>query len=533
MFCREIASNYYRTSTMISQATKLISFREELYSHFPKRKDATMNLLDALTSHGAQYGSPVQLSNSIFFEREYSSITDVIADGLPDAHWGTFPKLIYKYTIGKGHKLPNRFLVDCTAYPRPFAKKVKDRTIVHAPNPAPGNKPICVGHQYSSVALLPDNTQASEKHWLVPISAKRVESSEKGNEVGMQQIVDCINDLELTDELNISIGDSLYGTEVCRETAAKQDNLIHIFRFKSNRNIFCAATNSDDDINKRGRKKVYGDKIVLNEESTHPVPDEQIEIPWINRRNKAYNVVIKCWRDKLLRGSRQFKSSQHPINIVQITVLDRQNQPVFKRSLWIAVFGKRRHEISLADIYQNYIARYDIEHFFRFGKQKLLMVAYQTPDVEHEMLWWQLCQLAYVQLYLAKTLVPLLPQPWERYLSVYKNKQAQMMTPTQTQRGFGHVLTTIGSPAAPCIARGKPCGRIAGEILQAREYHPVIFKSKQTDESVEETIIPGSETNDNSSNPGKIQLFVETVKEKLSKMKLSLPEFTQMLLDTS
>ncbi len=162
--------------------------------------------------------------------------------------------------------------------------------------------------------------------------------------------------------------------------------------------------------------------------------DEQIEIPWTNRKNKVCNVVIKCWRDKLLRGSRQFKSSQHPINVIQITVLGHQDQPVFKRPLWIAVFGERRHEISLADVYQNYIARYDIEHFFRFGKQKSLMTAYQTPDVEHEMLWWQLCQLAYVQLYLARTLAPLLPQPWERYLHAYKDKQANMTTPTQSAR---------------------------------------------------------------------------------------------------
>jgi len=185
---------------VIAEATKLNLFRGALYSLFTKRKDATMNLMDALTSDGAQYDSPVQLSNSEFFEREYSSVTDSIADGLPHVRCKAIPKLIYKYTIGKAHKLPNRFLVDCTAYPRPFAKKLKDRTIVHAPNPAPGNKPICVGHQYSSVALLPDDTQASEKHWLVPISAKRVQSSEKGNEVGMEQIVDCIDDLELRDE---------------------------------------------------------------------------------------------------------------------------------------------------------------------------------------------------------------------------------------------------------------------------------------------------------------------------------------------
>lgn len=214
-------------------------------------------------------------------------------------------------------------------------------------------------------------------------------------------------------------------------------------------------------------------------------------------------------------------------------MLDHQNKPVFKRPLWLAVFGKRRHEISLADVYQNYIFRYDIEHFFRFGKQKLLMVSYQTPDVEHETLWWQFCQLAYMQLYLARTLVPLLPQPWERYLPAYKNKQANMRTPTQTQRGFGQVLTTIGSPAAPCIARGNPCGRVAGEILQAREDHPVIFKSKQAGEVAEGTIIPGFETTTDFSKPGKIHLFLASIKKILGQIDFSVSEFAEMLLDTS
>jgi len=42
--------------------------------------------------------------------------------------------------------------------------------------------------------------------------------------------------------------------------------------------------------------------------------------------------------------------------------------------------------------------RLDIEHFFRFGKTRLLMDKIQTPDVEHEEAWWQLVMIAYTQL---------------------------------------------------------------------------------------------------------------------------------------
>jgi len=40
-----------------------------------------------------------------------------------------------------------------------------------------------------------------------------------------------------------------------------------------------------------------------------------------------------------------------------------------------------------------------LEHLFRFGKQKLLMRAYSTPEVHHEENWFQLTLLSYVNLF--------------------------------------------------------------------------------------------------------------------------------------
>ena len=51
-----------------------------------------------------------------------------------------------------------------------------------------------------------------------------------------------------------------------------------------------------------------------------------------------------------------------------------------------------------------------------------MLDAYQTPEPEHEEDWWRVSSLAYLQLYLARMSVPLLPKKWERYLPSYKNK---------------------------------------------------------------------------------------------------------------
>jgi hypothetical protein len=170
-----------------------------------------MNLLDALTSHGHRCRSIIQLSNVNCFDRQYSSITDAIADGLPHADFKKIGKLIYDYVTKKSEQNYYLFIIDCTPNPRPYARKLVDRHITHLPNPALGNKPIVIGHQYSALTMLPNNDLEKGKHWVVPISTKRVESCKKVNEVGMEQIVDSINTLELEEELCITVGDTLYG----------------------------------------------------------------------------------------------------------------------------------------------------------------------------------------------------------------------------------------------------------------------------------------------------------------------------------
>jgi hypothetical protein len=248
--------------------TRIQEFRSELYKLFPKRSDAIMNLLDAVTSHGHRCRSIIQLSNANCFDRQYSSITDAIADGLPHVDFKKIAKLIYDY-VSKNEAKRHLFIIDCTPNPRPYARKLVDRHITHFPNPSPGNKPIVIGHQYSALTMLPNNNLEKGKHWVIPISTKRVESCKKGNEVGMEQIVETINTLDLERELCITVGDTLYGTEQCRISAGKKGNLVHIFRINSTRNFYSIPTLTESDKSKKGRKTEFGNKMNLSEFLIH------------------------------------------------------------------------------------------------------------------------------------------------------------------------------------------------------------------------------------------------------------------------
>ena len=137
----------------------------------------------------------------------------------------------------------------------------------------------------------------------------------------------------------------------------------------------------------------------------------------------------------------------------------KADNPASKHPLWLLVVGERRHELSLEDLYQAYTQPSDLEHFFRFGKQRLLLASYQTPEVGREEGWCHLAHLAYLQLWVAREVATCLPRPWERHLPLH---QAGKSTPTLVQRDFEGLIQHIGTPAKAPKPRGKSPGTQAG-----------------------------------------------------------------------
>ena len=158
-----------------------------------------MDLIDAVSAMTTA-DSVVKVSLSGLFCRTYSSLTDVLSS-LFRTNLKTAPtdeerqEEAFKVTQllaescapGSSEKGPALFAIDCTANPRIYAKKVDDRTSVHAPNHVPGQKPITIGHEYSVLVYLPNRPEDRELHWVVPLSVKRVRSAQSGPQVGLKQ----------------------------------------------------------------------------------------------------------------------------------------------------------------------------------------------------------------------------------------------------------------------------------------------------------------------------------------------------------
>ncbi len=163
--------------------TALVQFRHKLYQNFTNRADTVMELVDALCSNGSAR-SVVEYSLTPCFRRTYSTLYKALAGWTWDE--GQLARL-----LAPSLPRPRSFWllgVDVTPQPRPFAQTLPDRGMVYHPNPVPGNTPVTIGHQYSTVALLMEAQAHLSPSWVVPLSTARVASTDDKEGVGAARL---------------------------------------------------------------------------------------------------------------------------------------------------------------------------------------------------------------------------------------------------------------------------------------------------------------------------------------------------------
>lgn len=470
--------------------TQLEEFRQEVYEEYLNSGDASLDLLDALTANTTAR-SVVELSLNAPFRRSYGSVYTAIKKffhptSLQDAeaerrtNAQKLLRILAPYLPVPDQKPFWLFGLDVTPAPRPFARTLADRSFVYQPNTIWGNKPIAIGHQYTTLALLPEKKGPQTPPWIVPVSTRRVKSDKTGTQVGVEQVADIFSDetLPFAKDLCVQVGDGAYSQVPFLGPVShmNKDHLVTVARLRGNRIIYRCAPVIEKNPRKRGRPARYGQPFKLKDETTWAEPNEEEELLYITPKGRRYRVQIQAWQDLVMRGTKEYEMHQQFFTTIRCCVFNEKGEKVFQRPLWLLCMGTRREELSSIQIWQAYRQRYDLEHFFRFGKQRLLMNTYQTPDVEHEENWWQIVQLAYLQLWFAKSLAQGMPRPWERYLP---NPNPDCASPAATQRDFGRIIRQIGTPAKHPKPRGKSPGRVKGQRIVPRIRLPVIKKGGQ------------------------------------------------------
>jgi hypothetical protein len=473
---------------LASILTNLKKFRQQIYEIIQYRSDACMDLLDSLCSN-ISANSPVKLSLNSNHRRSYNSITDVVTtfNHGGEVQDNELLNLVTQQAITeKSDRNYFLFVSDCTPAPRKHSPTLSDRSIVYSPNAILGNKPITIGHKFSVTAFLPPKDDSPP--WVLPLITQRVSSSEDGEIVGaenLQSILNIISKEAPPDKLCVNVVDSGYCKpkyiHKLHNKDAKNKNLITIVRARSNR-VFWTKAKQEHSIysGKIGHKLWYGNKFDFKDEATWGEPNDFVENKVTTKKGKLCTVKIQAWDNILMRQKSGLPMNEHPFTVYRAVMTDAGGNNVFHKPLWLLCFGDRRKEITPLQAYQDYLQRYDIEHFFKFAKNRLLADKFQTSSTQHEENWWSICSLAQATLYVAREAAKKMPFPWEKYLPEIK-KSDRLSSPAQTQRSFEQLTCTIGTPAKAPKPRGKPLGRSNGQKRPKRERHSVVFKGKKTE----------------------------------------------------
>jgi hypothetical protein len=453
---------------------QLKQFRNEVYQNFNncKRTDTLMDLMDALSSNTTAR-TAVELTLNPHFRRHYSALNKAVqVKAISDEQ---LSRLTAKMMDAPRERQFHLLGTDVTSRPRPYADTLKDRGFVYQPHTIKGNKPIAIGHQYSFVALLPERDKEKIGNWALPLAMKRVGSQENKEMVGAQQVAAILNDetLPFGKDLCVEVADSAYSKPAYLNANRDKMNFVSIVRARGTRTFYHQPVQAKQASPKQGHPAWYGEPFYLKAPDTWGAPDEVAETTFLSHKKIPYRVEIQAWNTMLMRGGKNLPMHQHPFTLVKIRLYNQIGNALFQKPLWLIVMGDRRLELALLDSYQAYLQRYDLEHFFRFGKQKLLLDKFQTPDDEHEERWWRLVALAYLQLWVAKDAVLHLPRPWEQYLPSIVNKQ---ITPAMVLRDMSRIIRQIGTPAPAPKRRGNSPGRRTGLKLIPRKRQPVLKK---------------------------------------------------------
>ena len=421
-------------------------FREEVYQSFEQRADGSMELVDALTS-AVVVESPVAMSESPLFRREFSSIYDVLDNG--KVAFSMLCKVLYSNQPPEAETMSGYevYAVDCTKEPAPEAETLADRGQSRRGRHAPRE----VGHVQSWLVRL----VASGSSWCMPLDVRRVPTSSSDSQVGSEQVATLASHESTTPK--IVVADSLYCNAHFLAIFTLQQLIYALVRIRSNRVLYEAPPARTP--NQRGRSRKHGDQFRLAAPSRTA---DQHELTTLF----GQQVRLQAWEGLHFRELASLVGM-----VITVEFLKSDGTPRFKRPLYLFWTGPTT--VPLVDLARSYLWRFAIEHMFRFLKQHLGLTVANSPNLEARLQWHWSCALAYVQLLLIRHDVA---ERRPRWHPTHVAGQARPLTPRQVQRAALPFLLALGTPAAAPKAAGKGRGRPLGYRPPPRTRYPVVKK---------------------------------------------------------
>jgi len=340
---------------------------------------------------------------------------------------------------------------------------MEDRTFVHKADQL--GTPIMIGLEASVLVAIPEKEDGEAK-WTLPLSVERVSSKETACEIAKKQLL-LLAQMEVHDKkMSVITVDSGY----TRLEPAEKNQVI-IARGRSDR-VGRRLNNHQDEKKYRGRPRKYIEGCIKFREDIplddKNAPDEQVEDQMIYKGQAVYRLISR-WNNIHLHDREGL------VDVVKVELFSKMDAvPLFDAPLLLIVSGIRRSQLSGQQVFECYQCRFDIEHFFRFQKQRLLFGGFQTADLRRQCNWWWICLMAYWLLYLSRFAAPESNRKW------HPKHEHRLASSGEVKRVFGSkIFPDLGSPSSKPVVRGKSNGRHFGTRFTKRSKQKVVKKSKR------------------------------------------------------
>ncbi len=291
---------------------KLKQFRQSAYTLLGKGKDAIFDLMDAVLT-SPRVNSFVELSLSPVFRRAWSSLYAGLRSSRPQRR--KLMMLGIEQMPTEGRPL---LAGDHTAWPRSYARTLRDRTIEHQPTLIAGNKPIAVGHGFSTIAWVPE----AQGSWALPLRHERITSFETPLSRAAFQLKQVCKQMPVRP---IATYDSEYGNaSFLKQTSGIEADLL--LRLRPNMCLWGAPPPYSG----KGRPKIHGHKFKLADASTWGEPTATLEI----EDPKWGTVQIQYWSGLHFR-----LAAVHPLQVLRITVSSKHASQRSPKPMWLGSVG--------------------------------------------------------------------------------------------------------------------------------------------------------------------------------------------------
>ena len=478
---------------------------------FPYEKSSGIDLVYSLvTNYSIKAKTIVELSLNKFFNRQYSSLTRAIngyysprnhIEENEEARKNTRNK-IYNFLFESATERKRDiypFVIDVTGNIKKHSNKSPDRGHIHSGSIAG----MSIGHYYSFICLKDIDS------WMLPVAIDRIPFGENKMEFSVSQITPIFEKIP-KDSIGLCIGDSAYSCNKFVQPLYKIDNVVTITRARRNKAIYKKYVDKKEG---SGRKRHYGEKSKLNNPDSLPTPDFAEEFEEVLKNDSIQAVKLTVYEGYICRGSKNYKMSHVEVNFVKVEILKESGERKYDRDLWIEVVGKKKDEISPRDVYLHYKSRFDIEHFLKFGKSKLLMDKFQSSDPARDEDFMMFGAIAYHILCKCSDLLEEYQiRPWEN------KEKLNLKSPSNIYRAASYSGIFDNIYQDDLKKRGIPDERNIRKSFAKKENKPIMRKAKDPSKlSIEIKSTFGNDTSFSKTSINTNDLLKENFQEICTK----------------